>query len=555
MLNILIFINRFKRDLKRRQRELKREDQIPNKEILTNLVVGTLDAVLRKNRAMPLNFMDRDCFIAGGAVGNIILSHVFNLELPINDIDVFVDESIYSGDDVDEDKEDEYLNVFCPEANSQFKIVSAKRAGIINTVITKAIPEHSRERYVDLVLSSFDFNCVEAGIYRNKHGEWTLFTSKAFDQLLSTKEVSITKLSHPFRTFIRLAKKKTELTGLYFKRHDDLRILQVLAHGRAQSASKITIDKFLKHVAPSYRGIFSFKPSDNGFFKVITNKSHALIYDLNTKERRALGRSTSLILQAVESLYSFTNPQKQRTKKISGYWRIFAAAIKSNLVACIQKESTREELKNAELFLGLAPNALSNGLNVGLDFNSLITLLSKAYLFISKEKKLNNRQFKSGFVGVIESHLLDLMTDKVSFKILLEQFFSSNLELHKPLIEGAPISTQFQDFEIRELITEYQLRIEGTDQSHCVGGYAPKIASGLCRIFSLKDSEGTRSTLEVNVSLGVAKAFVTQHRGRFNGSVSSEHRKGAEKIIRNLRKLGRALDIESSPMMEEVISF
>ncbi len=71
-------------------------------------------------------------------------------------------------------------------------------------------------------------------------------------------------------------------------------------------------------------------------------------------------------------------------------------------------------------------------------------------------------------------------------------------ELKTPLIEPIDL-TEFEYVDcVKELVTDIELRAEGSRMGHCVGGYSNSIKSGKSRIFHI-ECNGVGSTLEIKM--------------------------------------------------------
>jgi len=85
--------------------------------------------------------------------------------------------------------------------------------------------------------------------------------------------------------------------------------------------------------------------------------------------------------------------------------------------------------------------------------------------------------------------------------------------------------------KIKPLVTGLDLYNEGREMRHCVSSYTGQCLHGGCRVFSLVEADGTRSTL--SLLHRTAGGFVIgQHKGQANGPVSPAAAKAAWEVCR-----------------------
>lgn len=193
-------------------------------------------------------------FIAGGAIANLIWEEVSGRKMPVNDIDVFVlrniiehfdrndKETLYRYAEMEREVvEDGYTGLnWSTYAGNFYAVVSSERNGMWNTV-----EYDSNSSSPNLVLDSFDLNCVQVG-YDIETGEayWT----KSFENFLETKTIEIVSLTTPAHTAIRIAKKSKDL-GCPFIEED----MQIISHCLDRLYPDISKNYFMERYAESYR--------------------------------------------------------------------------------------------------------------------------------------------------------------------------------------------------------------------------------------------------------------------------------------------------------------
>ena len=85
------------------------------------------------------------------------------------------------------------------------------------------------------------------------------------------------------------------------------------------------------------------------------------------------------------------------------------------------------------------------------------------------------------------------------------------------------------------LMDSQALAREGYEMSHCVGGYAQLCHEGAYRVFALKESDGTRSTLGIRIG-NRGGVSLEQHRGPCNSQVSRKASSAARKLLNVFRQ-------------------
>lgn len=157
-------------------------------------------------------------FIAGGSLANIAWEIISGNKAIINDIDVFVfDKQIeYSEEDfknkkynfIEKDKRyyEDYTGIcYTSIAKDFYSILDCKNDGILNFIYYQA-----NKNSLELVISSFDLNCVQVG-YSIVDDEF--YWTKGFEEFLNTGKLKAANLLTPTHTLLRIVKKKYELNA------------------------------------------------------------------------------------------------------------------------------------------------------------------------------------------------------------------------------------------------------------------------------------------------------------------------------------------------------
>lgn len=75
-----------------------------------------------------------------------------------------------------------------------------------------------------------------------------------------------------------------------------------------------------------------------------------------------------------------------------------------------------------------------------------------------------------------------------------------------------------------------EIILEGHRLHHCVGGYDRECLSGLYRVYTMIEPDGTRSTIGLRLDQG-KRWTIDQHRGKYNGGVSEVARNAGEHLL------------------------
>lgn len=98
-----------------------------------------------------------------------------------------------------------------------------------------------------------------------------------------------------------------------------------------------------------------------------------------------------------------------------------------------------------------------------------------------------------------------------------------------------PSDSKFKNLRMPEncvpLVNRKQLVEEGTYNNNCVAGYGDRIAKDLCSIWSMRNDDGTRYTIEITVRDG--HFYLHQMRGYGNSEVPAEARKKVRDCLKD----------------------
>jgi hypothetical protein len=164
--------------------------------------------------------------LAGGAVANKFWEKVSGNKAEVNDLDIFVFQSIKSVDDANlkEDVSNKftkpvnndisikadhngyclYLN-YCTITKSYYRVLDTDRNNYINTVMIE-----SNEEDPNIIIGSFDLNCTQVGY---DLATKKLYYTEEFNEFMETGIIEIVNINTPSHTLLRMLAKRDALNA------------------------------------------------------------------------------------------------------------------------------------------------------------------------------------------------------------------------------------------------------------------------------------------------------------------------------------------------------
>lgn len=156
-------------------------------------------------------------FIAGGSIANIVWELVSGNKAVVNDIDVFIldsiiekmdttDENYYEYKEKDYKYYEDYTGMCCWDTLTLnfYTIVNSEKDGMFNIVSYKS----NTADHQSIVIKSFDINSTKIGYSID---EDKIYWEPEFEEFLKTGKLKICNVTTPSHTAIRIAKKSKEL--------------------------------------------------------------------------------------------------------------------------------------------------------------------------------------------------------------------------------------------------------------------------------------------------------------------------------------------------------
>ena len=162
--------------------------------------------------------LPKEGFVAGGSIANIIWELVSGNKAIVNDVDIFVFDSVQENFDRSDksslfnyqEKETKYYEdytgmCFNTHTKDFYSIVESTKDDIFNIIKYK-----SNTSDPSLIIKSFDINSTRVGYSIEKD---QLYWTTEFEEFLETGELKVCNLMTPSHTAVRIAKKSKELNA------------------------------------------------------------------------------------------------------------------------------------------------------------------------------------------------------------------------------------------------------------------------------------------------------------------------------------------------------
>ncbi len=503
----------------------------------------------------------KDGFLAGGAVANTLLSMKYGKEYPINDLDIFIEDSINStllnnnysttpqrsnGLVVEGGYHSHELSY---DHGSNYKILKVNRDGLLNTIVISRINNRNVARDYQYILNGFDFNCCQVGIDLNNN---KLYYTDEFIEFLNTKQLDITAVYTPAHTAIRLFKKKKEL-DCYCNVEKCLEILSqpLIRETRIYLSPryfgfyfshkyKDMFMEYYKEIKPYFKIVRFFEDKKEMFY--LRNKDMVTITDDKDHVTNWLNPHNSIPQNELEnwSQYNdvmwtlepvkYSKPSKEINKVLGNTqynpltlmcsYKLVGGKLKNSLlkkyndvILCGEHtklisfinvkfcdcDFTKEHIMIIENYINQNMLFLNLILSYNLNIQETIKLIKNI-------KKIQNVEGEW-----IEGLIIDFLSKgnvniKPTFESLILSIKENKENLYNPLVDTMEVVEHINlssDIEIKEIISEGELMWAGHKLKNCLNdvnqGYVNKISSGKVKIFLIK-TKNSISALELHLS-------------------------------------------------------
>lgn len=494
-------------------------------------------------------------FLAGGAIANTLLSMKYGKDYPINDLDVFIEDTDEEGTTTRTTpmrsnglvvQGGYFSHELSYDHGSNYRILNVKREGLLNTITVSRVHNRNVARDYQYILNGFDFNCCQVGIDLNNN---TLYYTDEFIEFLNTKQLDITAIYTPSHTAIRLFKKKDEL-DCYCNIEKCMELL-----------SQPLIRENRLHLSPRYFGFyFSHKYKDmfmkyykeiKTYFKIVrffedkkqmyylANKN--MVTFSNDKDHVAnwLNPSNSIPKDMLElwSKYNdvmwtlepikYTKPKEEINKLLDGItynpltlmcsYKFVSGKLKNSLlkkyntvIRCGEHtklisfinvdfcncDFTEEHIMVIENYINENMMFLNIIISYNLNIQESISLIKN----IKKIQKVEGEWIEGLIANTLMEGNFNITPTYESLKLFVSQYKE---EKYKPLIEEIEIVKEIKfssGISVKEITSEGELMWAGHKLKNCLNdvnqGYVNKISSGKVKIFLIK-TKNSISALEI----------------------------------------------------------
>lgn len=380
------------------------------------------------------------------------------------------------------------------------------------------------------VLAGFDLNCVRVGVDLSSR---RLVWDRHFERFLATRQIEIAMLHTPYHTLIRFLRKLNQLPGVY----GNVGVAAEICAGISKSRHLGKLVKeghvsalFGKKMREQGEGVASalspfFVLETHDFSKQVSGSavtwqklparsdagadlqlwSLCARGDLDYELQRRLDRlGPAVLTHGAKLIY---DAKRSKSKAVAVRFeemrsafaeRSLPSAVAWNLKlfgdAYVEGHALEDIGHKVEGFLrqhrGFAGPLM--GLTLGAQYEAIKGIKDVA------------REFQGqASLGVLESLAApsELLVPDAMREILKREAAESTSLFDVRPMRLAALPAVFAHYEVKELLTKAHLQREGSEMSHCVGGYGRLVQTNQARVLSIRPKEGQErrrwSTVEV----------------------------------------------------------
>ncbi len=511
--------------------------------------------------------------VAGQAVASALMDELGLGPGVYNDIDIFLkaDDAKEKELNAQDHLEREALRLGLPMAildsykliglcdGEDLNILGATEDGLLNYVWCKV--NGTRGLKPTELLYSFDLNCVEVAIdLQTQELSW----SPAFEHFLRTRELQVTSLGTPARTLLRYLKKKEELSAF----GNDEFVMDLMAcwwqySSTARNRDQVLSRKFRELAArfkPCLESRFCSSKEDTALdvspqwqcppgLQDHISEAHGETTDTGGLIRLVptvlYGKQLRAPASAKEALNRALRVTTPKEEEISPYEGM-ADAVQFSLwlMGWRYLSGQRSDTHLAVVQHVLAKHSGLSGPLTGLTLDEQY----QCVLDLRRRAKAEGDHI----YGLVESEALPFdMWNQIHRDAFFQRIEREEAQTELTEVLFEPYSED--GWDIQELVTVRQLRIEGSQMGHCVGGYGSSVASGRSRILRVRfgTSRAHWSTAELSVS-SKKVLRVIQHRAANNKVPHPDNEKALNAYLEQAcQKLG--LTRKRKQEVEEVL--
>lgn len=476
----------------------------------------------------------------------------------------------------------------------------------VMTAVTHII-DYGKKEYnenCDIILRGFDINSCQAGIdLKTKKLYWT----KPYADFLKTRQLMVDVPYTPIHTSIRLIKKMLQYGTLCycdFEKEFQYLFQATNTDEYGKLVGKETYDKFTKYNKVYLSQLINGKVKTelidlNKYFKLRKPLYHELPASyrednipphisspISHYNQTVIHEIDLWFLEPVKGVFNYIDVEYYGICELKRVWELLYRPRKKSHKKKIESILRFKRLSEGPLFGGGETKftntssintqnsyptkcliANDDYYNCDFSFNHLVEIEN----FFTEHRRLSSvfSKFKNIQEQYEKLRLLKSFVNKegdwvigilesggskfdITEESLYEVIEKEKLRLSQPLCEPYDLSDFKYKNYVSELVTPYDLKLEGSKMGHCVGGYSHSIENGESRIFHI-EIDGIGSTLEIGLKdyNGISDKLpcfkVKQHYGRYpkkgNLTPTNKNRGIAFKLVYYLAKQNLTKDV------------
>lgn len=476
--------------------------------------------------------------LAGGSVANAILSIIEDRPYKLNDLDVFVHQhrkiELTTGKEKVKSVMTTSQGYPVLFTNNLFMVNRVEEDDIVDIVTMQSNTIINPGTFPKAVLSSFDLNCVQAGIYWTGT-EYKLETTNEFWDFINTKQIYVVNV-HSKVTVARLLKKERDLDGYV---NMSLELFLIANTCNIKDLKPLVAEQVTKHqniIGEVNQHLDTLEDIKRPYYETWLDTKFQSVRQAKLRVLRSIqdDRNKKYVRDTMKKIL-FCYPG---VTWISNFYN-------GSISEWVSQPVDYDNIKDLNDFIREHPHLQTILRSVTLP--EMITRMRTIEKYQNKyslsllgdlETVLQNVEDTALVNAIKEGNLEYIMTLAVaSFekrKVELDRNFFA--EHGKPL----PTHTFAEGLVIKELVTALQLEEQGMRQHHCVGGYASKVDSGASRILSVYNTHTKELT---TCELSIRKRYDpfnnmyrtlerSQHLGLQNRSPSPEAKLAVDEYLK-----------------------
>jgi hypothetical protein len=522
------------------------------------------DKILRELNSIC--YLPNEGVVCGGAVGNIIMNMIYNINAPINDVYIFITNEIHIEGVYDiyaycETVYSENIS-FSNEYNidrlaigskADYRILRVLYNGKANYIIVDV--SFSTMNFAYEIISHFDFNSVQVGIDLKTK---TLVYTNWFVSFLSSLQLQIIYATNVGSSLPRLFNKVLENPYLYCNIEDEIDKLAFASKYFNFRVTEISVNKYpeAKKYCEQYGRYIDISTSTNYYELQRTN---LLYFEFNEEVLDRVKDKEIKVAELIKSLSKSLRIDEFGNQYLNIflyniiYDNTLSKYLRDNIIeACwkyplftfsfIRDRYHYPEIKQATLKKVNAFFKEHSGLLRNVGFFTVPHFI-EYYEFLQELL----REYGLIAIGIIESNNIKVNSHiefMAAARKLIEKEIASFKKTSVISLPERIINTISKETNtiIKEMDDGAKMLLEGVRQHHCVAGYTGELGKGSSRFFTILNKDAIRSTIQFIVRLykieanklpEIMKIIYPAYHHIMNNMQDSQEFKYAKNILEN----------------------